>query len=157
MHIVIKNYTKIGEKMKNNNTLDNIDPEIIKQLQQDGRKSYRQIAKELNLSVGTITNRINKLKNTGIIKCFELKIDYAALGYNIETMIGLETKGELENIINKYSDNIIATHKTTGEYDTLLFTRFKDTVELNIFLKKINEEEKVNKTYTRLIWDTMNN
>ena len=58
MHIVIK-YTKIGEKMKNNNTLDNIDPEIIKQLQQDGRKSYRQIAKELNLSVGTITNRIN--------------------------------------------------------------------------------------------------
>lgn len=59
MHIVIKNYTKIGEKMKNNNTLDNIDPEIIKQLQQDGRKSYRQIAKELNLSVGTITNRIN--------------------------------------------------------------------------------------------------
>ena len=45
--------------MKNNNTLDNIDPEIIKQLQQDGRKSYRQIAKELNLSVGTITNRIN--------------------------------------------------------------------------------------------------
>lgn len=67
MHIVIKNYTKIGEKMKNNNTLDNIDQEIIKQLQQDGRKSYRQIAKELNLSVGTITNRINKLKNTGII------------------------------------------------------------------------------------------
>ena len=42
--------------------LDDIDKQIIKQLQTDGRKSYRQIAKELELSVGTITNRMQKLE-----------------------------------------------------------------------------------------------
>lgn len=31
--------------------LDNTDQEIIKQLNQNGRKFFRQIAKELNLSV----------------------------------------------------------------------------------------------------------
>lgn len=31
--------------------LDNTDQEIIKQLNPNGRKSFRQIAKELNLSV----------------------------------------------------------------------------------------------------------
>jgi len=147
--------------MNNNETttneLDHTDQEIIKQLNQDGRKSYRQIAKELDLSVGTITNRIKKLKDTGIIKGFQLELDYAALGYNIETMIGLEAKGDLDDIIEKYSSNIITAHKTTGEYDTLLFTRFKDTIELNTFLKNINEEEKVNKTCTHLILDNMNN
>ena len=52
------------------NELDNTDYQIIKQLRNDGRKSYRQIAKELDLSVGTITNRVNKLKDEGIIKGF---------------------------------------------------------------------------------------
>ena len=147
--------------MNNNETttneLDHTDQEIIKQLNQDGRKSYRQIAKELNLSVGTITNRVNKLRETGIIKGFQIQLDYAALGYNIETLIGIDNNGNIENIINKYPENIITAFKTTGQYDTLLYTRFKDTVELDMFLKSINEEEKVNKTYTQLVLDSMNN
>ena len=79
--------------MKNNNTHvhDDIDQKIINHLQEDGRKSYRQIAKELDLSVGTITNRVNKLKNEGINKGFQLELDYTTLGYNIETIITLQT------------------------------------------------------------------
>ena len=141
--------------MNNNETtineLDNTDQEIIKQLNQDGRKSYRQIAKELNLSVGTITNRVNKLRETGIIKGFQIQLDYAALGYNIETLIGIDNTGTIENIINKYPENIITAHKTTGQYNTLLITRFKDTTELNTFLENITKEENINKTYTQLI------
>jgi len=141
--------------MNNNETtineLDNTDQEIIKQLNQDGRKSYRQIAKELNLSVGTITNRVNKLRETGIIKGFQLQLDYTQLGYNIETLIGIDNTGNIENIINKYPENIITAHKTTGQYNTLLITRFKDTTELNKFLENITKEENINKTYTQLI------
>lgn len=141
--------------MNNNETttneLDNTDQEIIKQLNQDGRKSYRQIAKELNLSVGTITNRVNKLRKTGIIKGFQLQLDYTQLGYNIETLIGIDNTGNIENIINKYPENIITAHKTTGQYNTLLITRFKDTTELNKFLENITKEENINKTYTQLI------
>lgn len=133
------------------NELDHTDQEIIKQLNQDGRKSYRQIAKELNLSVGTITNRVNKLRETGIIKGFQIQLDYAALGYNIETLIGIDNTGTIENIINKYPENIITAHKTTGQYNTLLITRFKDTTELNNFLENITKEENINKTYTQLI------
>ena len=115
--------------MNNNNItneLDNTDHQIIKQLQQDGRKSYRQIAKELNLSVGTITNRVQKLKQEGIIKGFQLELDYGLLGYTIETVIGLDATGNVDDLISKYHDNIIAAHRTTGEYDTMLITRFKD-------------------------------
>lgn len=72
-------------------------------------------------------------------------------------MIGLEAKGDLDDIIEKYSSNIITAHKTTGQYDTLLYTRFKDTIELDMFLKNINEEEKVNKTYTQLVLNSTNN
>jgi len=136
--------------------LDETDKEILKQLQTDGRKSYRQIAKELDLSVGTITNRIQKLQDKGIIKGFQLELDYKQLGYNIETVIELEADGSIDNIIEKYPENIITSHRKTGQYNTLLITRFKDTMELKQFLEKINTEEKVNKTYTQLILETIN-
>ena len=136
--------------------LDETDKEILKQLQTDGRKSYRQIAKELDLSVGTITNRIQKLQDKGIIKGFQLQIDYTKLGYNIETIIELEADGSIDNLLKQYPNNIITALKTTGKYDMFLITRFKDIQELNTFLEKINQEENVNKTYTQLILETIN-
>ncbi|ABC56862.1 MULTISPECIES: AsnC family protein [Methanosphaera] len=49
--------------MNNNETtineLDNTDQEIIKQLNQDGRKSFRQIAKELNRFLESLTKEEN--------------------------------------------------------------------------------------------------
>ena len=144
-------------RKKTTHPIDETDKEIIKQLQKDGRKSYRQIAKELDLSVGTITNRIQKLQYEGIIRGFHLELDYAALGYNIQTIIGLDATGNINNIISQYPNNIIAAHKTTGQYDTLLITRFKDTTELNTFLEMLSKEENVNKTYTQLILNNINN
>ena len=146
--------------IKNNNNynqaqLDTTDEQIIKKLQTDGRKSYRQIATELDLSVGTITNRIQKLQNNKIIKGFQLELDYQKLGYNIETIIELEAKESIDNLLKQYPNNIITALKTTGKYDMLLITRFKDTTELNTFLKKINQEENVKKTNTRLILDNI--
>jgi len=140
---------------KMNIKLDETDKEILKQLQTDGRKSYRQIATELDLSVGTITNRIQKLQNNKIIKGFQLELDYQKLGYNIETIIELEAKESIDNLLKQYPNNIITALKTTGKYDMLLITRFKDTTELNTFLKKINQEENVKKTNTRLILDNI--
>ena len=143
--------------MNNNETitneLDNTDKEIIKQLNQDGRKSYRQIAKELNLSVGTITNRVQKLKQIGIIKGFQIILDYEQLGYSLNTMIELQHNGNLEEIIRKeaYQDNIVTAHKTTGQYDALLITQFKDATELNTFLETLVEEDNVKRTNTQLI------
>ena len=137
--------------------IDEIDKDIKKQLQKNGRKSYRQIAKELDLSVGTITNRIQKLQDKGIIQGFHLELDYAALGYNIQTIIGLDATGNINNIISQYPNNIIAAHKTTGQYNTLLITRFKDTTELNTFLENITKEENIKKTYTQLILNSISN
>ena len=147
--------------IKNNNNqdqiqLDTTDRQIIKHLQKNARKSYRQIAEELNLSVGTITNRIQKLQESGIIKGFQLELDYQKLGYNLETIIELDANGSIDNILKQYPENIITSHRKTGQYNTLLITRFKDTQELNQFLEMLEEEKNVNKTYTQLILESIN-
>lgn len=145
--------------MRKNNTThpDKTDKQIIKKLQTNARKPYRQIAKELNLSVGTITNRIQKLRDKGIIQGFHLKLNNKQLGYHIETIIELNTTDNIDKIINKYHNNITTTHKTTGQYNTLLITRFKNITQLNTFLQTLTQHKNINKTNIQIILETKNN
>lgn len=148
-------------KMIENNTktLDKTDQQIIEHLTRDGRKSYRQIAKQLNLSVGTITNRIQKLKETGIITGFQIQLNQEKLGYNLETIITLQTTKDITTILQKpeYTEHIQTAHNITGEYNTIIKAAFKNQEELNNFLKKLNNEPTISRTNTQLILETMNN
>lgn len=146
-------------KEENSFKMDIIDTEIIRKLKQNGRIPYRQIAQELEVAVGTITNRIQKLEKHGIILGFELLLDYRQLGYMIETLINLQTTDEIKTVLQKeeYRKHMITAHMTTGEYNTTIHARFKDTQELKQFLKELNNETIVEKTNTQLIMETLNN
>jgi len=56
-------------------TLDEIDEEIIKILQENAKTSYREIKDKLNISIGTIHNRISKLEENKIIEGYTLKLN----------------------------------------------------------------------------------
>lgn len=55
--------------------LDDVDIGIVTSLQQDGRKSFRQIARELNISTPTVQARYQRLLNIGLIKSVSPVID----------------------------------------------------------------------------------
>jgi predicted transcriptional regulator len=45
--------------------LDDVDREIVRQLQQDGRRSYREMARSMDVSEGTVRWRVKRLQDTG--------------------------------------------------------------------------------------------
>lgn len=55
--------------------LDDVDVGIVISLQQNGRKSFRQIARELNISTPTVQARYHRLVNIGLIKSISPVID----------------------------------------------------------------------------------
>ena len=55
--------------------LDDVDIGIITSLQQDGRKSFRQISRELGISTPTVQARYQRLVNIGLIKSVSPVID----------------------------------------------------------------------------------
>ena len=73
--------------------LDNIDVSILKIINEDVRTSYRQISRSLDVSVGTVHNRIDKMVKSGVIKKFSPVIDHEILGYVLTTIIGVRVKG----------------------------------------------------------------
>ena len=134
--------------------IDDLDLKLIKELQGDGRKSFREIAEKLDVAEGTVYNRVNKLREEGVIKNFLVDVDYSRLGYDLTTVIGVRVKGghlpEIEAKIAK-EKNVTAVYDVTGEYDAIVVAKFPGRDELNRLVKKINGMENVERTYTMVV------
>ena len=134
--------------------IENVDLEILQKLSEDGRKSFRKVAKELDKSPITITKHIDDLKEKGVIKGFSVNIDFEKLGYDIIALIEITiSKGKMLEVEKDiaHHPNIYGVYDVTGEYDAIILARFKTRNELSSLVKKINSYEYVVRTNTHLI------
>ena len=69
-------------------SLDDVDRKIISLVQLDGRRSYASIARELDISEGTVRMRINQLTNANILR-FIAVVDPIEIGYKSWAMLGI--------------------------------------------------------------------
>lgn len=72
--------------------MDNTDIKILKELQQDSRLSIRELSKRVNLSPPSVTERIRKLEDSGIIEGYTIKVNEKALGLAIQCIIQIDLK-----------------------------------------------------------------
>ena len=68
-----------GSDLPDTVKIDDLDRDIISIFNKDGRISYRKIAKKLDISIGTVHNRMEKLIRNGVIKKFAPVIDHQKL------------------------------------------------------------------------------
>ena len=134
--------------------IDKMDLKILSELQEDARKSLREIAEKLGVTEATIYNRNNKMKKLRIIEKFIPVINYSMLGFDLIAVIGITAEGgkivEVENMLAKLP-NVTAVYDVTGEFDVITVAKFKDRESLNKFVKDIGKLEHVVKTYTMLV------
>jgi len=119
-------------------SIDMLDLRIIQVLNRDGRRSYKAIAEELGVSDATVRNRVRGLLEKGVIKKFNVLLDYHKLGRIIKAFIGLRVQpGKLKEIVEHLVDNpdVQVLYRTTGEVDLFVEVIFKDMEELNSFLE----------------------
>ncbi len=140
--------------MKKEKALDEIDKNILRILQNDARTSYRKIQEELGISIGTIHNRISKLRNTGIIEGFTLRINNEKLGYKLTFLIRINCDGKhTEEILNdiKNIPEVCSIFHTTGEQSAALICRFKESEDVHNFIRELNKKEYITRTNSNMI------
>ena len=67
--------------------LDEIDVALLESLIKDGRKSFRQIAREISVSTPTVKTRYDRLVNVGLIKAVLPDLDLGKLETKISMML----------------------------------------------------------------------
>lgn len=134
--------------------IDETDIEIVKKLEEDGRASFREIAEDLDVSEGTVYNRVKRMQKNGIIKGFSVRSDSFKLGKDLEAVIGLRVDGEylveVEEELSK-KDPVRCVYDVTGEYDVILIARFETRAELNEFIKNTIASEYVERSATHVV------
>ncbi len=134
--------------------LDETDVEILRSLNDNARKSFRDIAKELHISLTTVSNRVKMLEKAGIIQGYIPVLDPSKLGYDITAIIGIKVIHgrivETERDLAK-DPAVYAVFDSTGDWDAIIMARFKNRENLNDFVKRALDHENVDKTYTQVV------
>lgn len=106
--------------MKN---FDRIDISIINSLMQDGRKSFRQIAKETQVTTPTVESRFRRLKENGIIKNVEPVFDVNKIQDQLSALVYLTVNpSELVEAVNTIQSlsEVKSAYTTTGNYNVVV-------------------------------------
>ena len=161
-HKYSNKYTNEQKKGKNivnkEQTFDELDSKIMRELLTDSRTSLRQISNKLKVSVGTVANRVKNLTFNKVLKYYTAVIDHEKIGYDLSALIELTVaKGKLLEVAEKISklQNVCAVYDITGSTDTLVIAKFKNRKELNDFVKSLLVMDYVERTNTHVILNTV--
>ena len=144
--------------MEEKYNIDNLDTKILSILQEDSRRSYQEIARELVVSGGTIHVRVNRLKELGIIKGSRIILDYPKLGFDVTVFIGINLHNASDSslVLSKLNkmDEITEVHYTTGSYSLFIKAVLRSTLGLKTFLvEKLQLIEEIQSTETLISLD----
>jgi Lrp/AsnC family transcriptional regulator for asnA, asnC and gidA len=82
--------------------LDDVSKAIVVQLQIDGRKSYSDIGRAVDLSEAAVRQRVQKLLESGVIQIVAIT-DPLQMGFYRQAMIGISTTGDARLVADALS------------------------------------------------------
>lgn len=134
--------------------MDHIDTKIVSILQKNARTSLKQIAEQVYLSSPAVSARITMLEKQGILMGYMAVVDQIRLGYHITAFINLEMtpkqKPEFYPFIRQ-CPNVLECNCVTGMYSMLIKVAFKSTVELDLFIGRLQH---FGNTSTQIVFST---
>jgi DNA-binding Lrp family transcriptional regulator len=134
--------------------IDDLARKIVRALNQNARKSYREIAKDIGTSATAVINKVRKLEASGAIKGYVPVVDPGYFGIDLVAIIALRiSKGKLLETQEKISSDrrVAAVFDITGEWDSLVIGYFKSRDDLNDFIKGVLSLPFIDRTVTHLV------
>jgi len=135
--------------------IDEIDAAILRQLQIDGRMSYRELGETVGLSSTAAAARMDRLVESGVISGFRATIDHRALGKMIHAIVDIRFNQStysdqfVENLA--LLDNVERAWCVTGPFDCNLEIWVPTPQDLDETLAAIKRTGDVAELQTRLV------
>jgi len=92
----------IGTPTLHSPTLDALSKRLVEELQQDGRRSYTDLAKSVGLSEAAVRQRVRRLLDEGVMQIVAVT-DPTTVGFSRQAMVGIKAEGDLREIARRLS------------------------------------------------------
>ena len=120
--------------------IDELDKRILKHLQKDSKKTNKEIANDLGLSVTAIYERIKKLERDGIISKYVALLNPESVGKGFMVLCQIKLIQHKKDILTKFEKDITSLPEVieclhvSGDYDYILKVLVKDMDEYREFM-----------------------
>ncbi|HVI47796.1 MAG TPA: Lrp/AsnC family transcriptional regulator [Chitinophaga sp.] len=139
--------------IKLNTELDDLDFSILTHLQKDGRVSFTVIADQLNVSIGTVRTRFNKLIEDATISIIG-RVDPDKVGFRAYAHIAVYVRPATlkEQVAKKIArmPEVSFLAMTSGAYDLEVNVMCRDNEHLVEFVNELSALEGVHQTNTTI-------
>lgn len=140
------------------NQIDEIDAEILRLLQAHGRMKRNAIAREVDLSVSAVSERMRKLEERGVITGYYAVVDAKRLHLDITAFIRTSVDGSehFEAFVDRVTgmEEVLEIHSITGEGSHILKVRTRNTTTLERLLSRIQALPGVTSTTSSIVLST---
>jgi DNA-binding Lrp family transcriptional regulator len=137
--------------------MDDTDQKLIALLRQNARESVATLAARLKVSRGTVTNRITKLEDQGLIVGYTVRLRPDVQSNDIRAWMSIAVEGNTTRavIASLLGEPGVATlHDTNGRWDLLAELRAANLADLSSVLERIRLVKGIRNTETSIHLET---
>ena len=129
---------------------------ILEILKENARATYTDIGRALNISEGTVRNRIQSLIDSGVIKRFTIEVSLD-VGVRALIMVSVDPRKPTQEISDKVLKlpGVEKIYEVTGEYDVVTVVSSSTIEKLNRTIEEIRVIDGVVKTNTVIVLRTV--
>ncbi len=133
--------------------MDATDQQLLSLLRKDARTSVATLANKLGVSRGTVSNRITKLEDAGIIVGYTVRLKPDSQPAEIKAWMsiaveGNETRAVIASLLGE--PGVATLHDTNGRWDLLAELRAGNLAELSQVLERIRLVRGISNTETSI-------
>lgn len=137
--------------------MDETDHQLLSLLRQDARLTVATLALKLQVSRGTVTNRIRRLEDAGVIVGYTVRlrpdVQYNAIKAWMSIAVdGNQTRSVIASLLGE--PGVSSLHDTNGRWDLLAELRAETLQELAQVLERIRLVKGISNTETSIHLET---
>ena len=133
--------------LRSERPLDDLDWRLVETLQSDGRLSFKELGRRVNLSAPAVAERVRRLEETGVITGYRAQVDARRTGYELQAFV--EMRCSLGSCLLRTSTaedypEVTEVHKLSGNFCTMLKIRVASMAHLEGLLERIGKHGEIN-------------
>ncbi|MBD3926151.1 Lrp/AsnC family transcriptional regulator [Nocardioides cavernae] len=135
--------------------MDAIDRSLLRLLIDDARMTYHDLGVSVRLSANTVSDRVRRLRASGVLQGYRAELDPAALGRKLLMVSDIRLRDgwdrqEFERGLARVPQ-VVSGSRLTGEYDFLLRLACVDAAEFETVVDTLKREHGVRELRSRLV------
>jgi Lrp/AsnC family leucine-responsive transcriptional regulator len=99
---------------------DRVGCRLVSALLEDGRLSFHELGRRVNLSAPATAERVRRLEQAGVILGYRAEVDPKKVGYDVLAFVAIETTIERAADVARDMPEVLECHRVTGRHSFIL-------------------------------------